>query len=274
MLFRSGPGNLVSQDTIVFPGNGIGYSKDTLYTFQNQWNASSGAHTLCLVTSWPNSQNDQYTSDDTTCNIVTVFDSTSNFPSCADFESGNQWVTLNAKTFKSTTTSWQLGFPNKPNINSTHSGAKCWVTNLTGNYQSPDTSALFTPIFNIQQGQFYNVKFWHNFVTDTWSDGGTFEFSTDTGKTWHSLGYIGDPSWYNTYYMQAFGGPPPIAGWTGSSNGWIFSEHCIYGYQTGQLMLRFNFAADNSLAMDGWAIDDFCFESNPSPCAQIGRAHV
>lgn len=261
-------GTTIVTDSVYFV-NPLKLDSSAWHVFSLPWNnASPGAHTLCMYTSLPNGQNDLNNLDDTTCSVYTVFDSTSVYPYCNDFESGPVWPQLNAYTYASPT-SWQLGNPAKPNVNGTHSGVNAWVTKLSGNYSSPDSSALFAPVLNVQGGKCYKVKFWHNFYTEQWQDGGTLEYSADSGVTWKALGLHIDPNWFNTYFITAFNGPPPTPGWTGNSNGWIESSREFPSWFTGGLMLRFRFGSDITVNSEGWAIDDFCFEELPGPCTIV-----
>lgn len=261
-------GNVIVTDSAYFPVP-IKLDSTENWVFSLPWNASPGPHTICMWTSFPNGTADLNTTDDTTCLVLNVFDSTSAFPYCVDFENTLPWVQLNALTYVGPT-SWQLGNPNKPFVNGTHSGVKAWVTKVAGNYNSPDSSALFTPVMNIEAGRCYKVSFWHSFYTETFQDGGTLEYSYDSAKTWKPLGIHLDPNWFNTYYVAGFGGPPPTPGWTGNSGGWIQSSREFPAWYTGGLMMRFRFGSDNSFATDGWAIDDFCFEELPGPCTIVG----
>ncbi|MBL0051555.1 MAG: T9SS type A sorting domain-containing protein [Bacteroidetes bacterium] len=262
--------NVIVTDTIDFNVvNGAPLPLNSTYwhTFSQPVSAIPGCQTICMYTSYPNQQNDLNTSDDTVCNVLCAFDSITPFNGyCEDFEGTNaSWVALNGITFVGPT-SWALGSPGKANINTVHSGTKAWCTKLFQNYPAADSSALFTPVFNVTAGQCYTVKFWHQYVTELFQDGGTCEYSADSGNTWKAVGLPYDPLWMNTFYVAGFNGPPPVPGWSGNSAGWIYSEHDIQAYNTGPLMLRFRFGSDFSTSFDGWAIDDFCFEPKVQPC--------
>jgi hypothetical protein len=237
-----------------------------LHTFSVPWNASPGQHTLCIWTSEPNYTPDLNTSDDTTCTTLVVFDSTSVFPYCNDFESGPQWVALNSVNY-TPTSSWQKGTPIKTNLIGAHSGANCWVTGLVSEYPNEDNSSLFSPVFNVVAGKCYELSFWQNADMDLFNDGGTVEYSTDSAKTWTQLGDGGDYlNWYNSIYIAAFGGPPVHAGWTGTFGGWLQSTHNWLSTQTGQVIFRWRFASDLTNTADGWSIDDVCFKEITGSC--------
>ncbi|MEO8150753.1 MAG: T9SS type A sorting domain-containing protein [Bacteroidia bacterium] len=260
-------GVLHVTDTIdPIPGGQLNLNASALHTFSLPWNASPGQHNLCIYTSSPNFTPDLDNGDDTTCTVLTVFDSTSIYPYCNGFESGPQWVALNSVNY-TPTSSWQIGTPLKTNIVGAHSGANCWVTNLVSEYPNQDNSSLFSPVFNVEANKCYELSFFHNADMDLFNDGGIVEYTLDSAKTWTQLGEGGDYlNWYNSTYIAAFGGPTPHAGWTGSFGGWVQSIHNWPCTQTGQVIFRWRFASDQSNTADGWAIDDVCFKETPSPC--------
>lgn len=268
-LTVDGLNNVIVTDTldlVALTGSALPLGSSYWHVFSQPYIATPGCHDFCIYTSYPNQQSDLDNSDDTTCAQYCVFDSTSVFPYCEDFESGPQWVTLNSYTYIAPT-SWQLGLPLKPHVAGTFNGNNAWVTNLTQNYPNNDSSSLFTPVFNVQAGKCYRVSFEHNYFSELFQDGGTVEFSTDGGQLWNPIGLPGNAQWMNSFYVAAFAGPPPVPGWTGSSNGWSHAEHELQSYQNGSMMIRFRFGSDVTNNSEGWAIDQFCFEEVPgSPC--------
>ena len=147
-----------------------------------------------------------------------------------------------------------------------HTGTNAWkVGPLNGNYPNKDSSALFTPAFNIQTGRTYKLSFWHEYDMEFYQDGGNVEYSTDFGGTWQLLGGGGTNTWYDSYFVTALGGNPPMPGWSLNSPVWVNPYHEVcFQPQNGQLaypvMFRFRFASDYSVNGLGWLIDDFCFE--------------
>lgn len=266
-------GVVICTDTLnpinYVPGGPVPFDSLFQHTFSCLWDASPGAHNVCVYTSMPNGVADMFPADDTTCVTLTVFDTVSVATSdyCTDFETGPQWVALNTLTFANTNQSWELGTPTKTNIVGAFSGANAWVTNLTSDYINNDQSSLYTPIFNIRQGYCYDMSYQHNFDMDLFNDGGAVEYSIDSAKTWNSFGAYGDQvGWYNAIYIAAFGnGLNP--GYTGVSGAWVNSTHLFQAQATGTVMFRFRFASDETNTADGWAIDDFCFKQiGQVPC--------
>ncbi len=231
------------------------------YTFKTKYYLSAGLHDICVWTSSPNLSTDGFADDDTLCIQYTVFDSISTFPYCNNFDTSlNEWVPINAYNYKTGNTSWQSGTPNKTHITSAYSGNNAWVTGLSSDYLSLDSSGLFTPVFTINTSQCYKLSFYHNFYTDEYSDGGIVEYSYDGGNSWYTLGSAYEADWMNASYVSALDPNNPTPGWTGNSKGWIYAEHDYKSPSGTHVIFRFRFGSDVSLQYDGWAIDDFCME--------------
>ncbi|MEO8150079.1 MAG: T9SS type A sorting domain-containing protein [Bacteroidia bacterium] len=243
----------------------LNYNESRWYSFISPWNATAGAHTVCAYTNNPNGSADLNNYDDTTCYAYTVLDSASVFPYCNDFENTPAWPAFNPQTW-AVDNLWAVGTPAKPVINNAHSGVKCWLTDLNTGYGANESSALISPVFHVQQGNCYRLSFWHEFNTEYLKDGGTVELTSDNGANWTVVGWAGDPTWFNTNYVAAFGNPPITSGWSGAQT-WTLAQHDIYAPATGEYIFRFRFGSNsNNNGYDGWAIDDVCFEEIASPC--------
>ena len=237
-----------------------------LHTFSQLWTASPGPHTVCVYTSDPNGLQDTYTQDDTLCTLVSVFDSTSAFPYCDDFDSGSpQWVTLNAFDY-SPTTQWEIGTPNQIVLNGAYSGSNAWMTGLNSDYNDNDSSALYTPVFSVNNNNCYRLSFYHRYFTDEYEDGGTVEYTQDNGLTWTQFGAAFDPTWFDSQFITGLGSiSPGVPGWSGTSAGWQFATHDVKFPSNGATVVRFRFGSNFTGRSEGWAIDDVCFEQIP-PC--------
>lgn len=273
-------GNIFSVDTVNY-ATPLATGASQVYTFPNCWSATPGVHDICVITSLPNNGTDLKPVGDTVCYTIVVLDSVdvSQVTYCNDFDGSlPQWLTLNSLTY-GPSSSWELGNPQKSSINTTHSGAKCWVTDLTQDYPNRDTSSLFTPVFKVVPGLPYKIQFWTNFETERNEDGGTVEYSTDYAATWTTLGSERDPNWMNTYNITALGSVPPLRpGWSGSSSGaWFDVNHgiCFVDPGVNNVIFRYKFSSDFSIRYDGWAIDDFCFQLDLSgPLCTVGLTDV
>lgn len=258
-------GSVIVTDNVTFTTS-LAPGDSTLHTFSAAWSAAPGPHNLCAFTSNPNGGNDDFISDDTTCVQVVVLDSTSTYPYCNDFDSGQpEWLTLNAFSYRSNSI-WEVGAPSQSALGSAFSGVNCWMTDLDGNYSSADSSALYTPVFNVDAGQCYNLNFRTKYFTQIYEDGGTVEWSQDL-QTWNRLGNAFDPQWFNTQFVLGLGPVNPgVPGFSGTSAGWIPVQHDVQFPQSGSVVFRFRFGSDGSVENEGWAIDDVCFEEVSGPC--------
>jgi len=236
-----------------------------LHSFSVQWNATPGPHTICVYTSNPNGSAETYVPDDTTCISVQVFDAISTYPYCNDFESSlAPLVTLNAYSYENNS-NWTEGLPQTGYLNDTYSGQNAWTTNLSGNYANRDSSALFSPLFAVNNVDCYRLSFYHKYKTEIYQDGGIVEYSNDGGASWQVLGgYQSGPNWYSTQYVTGLSNTTPgLPGWSGQSqgtNGWEYAEFDVLFPTVGDVIFRFRFGSDFSVTDEGWAIDDICFD--------------
>lgn len=220
---------------------------------------SPGLHNVRVYTDQPNGTQDLNTFDDTTATTVVVFDSTSILPYCNDFESGPQWVTANAISYVPSS-SWQLGPPTQPYLSTAHSGSNAWTLGTSSNYANNDTAGLFSLVTVALGSHCYKISFWHQFKMEEFQDGGIVEYSTDLGQTWRIINFdqvygIGD----HYDYVTALSSVGNInRGFTGVSNGWLYSEKVIRPGVTAPMVLRWRFASDGSRDDEGWSIDDVC----------------
>lgn len=250
----------------------LGSLQSQLHNFSLPWIAAPGVYNICAITSLPNNGQDLNPADDTTCMTISVFDTvlvTQSNPYCTDFESGPQWIAVNPITLGITPNSWQLGTPSQTILNGAYSGSKAWSTGLSTSYPNGDTSALFTPVFAVDNSKCYKLSFYHKFQTDPYVDGGIVEYSTDNAQTWLHLGFWSPniQSWYNTPFVTALGGNPGYPGWSGTQNSWTLAERGVNFWTSGNVIFRFRFASDQFNSFEGWAIDNFCFEEvTGNPC--------
>lgn len=232
-------------------------------TIQNPWlGATSGGHNVCAYTEFPNGRtNDDFTADDSLCQNVVILNIVSNIDTigyCNDFEDPSQedWLTLNYATYGDGNTFWEEGTPNQTNLSGAFSGANAWMVALDSNYRNRDSSALFTPVFEVDSTKRYKITFMHNFKTERYHDGGTMDVSKDGGVTWETVGDV-RADWFNTQFVTSLDVINP--GWTNASNGYIPAELVVQIPLTGPVIFRFRFGSDQGIETEGWAIDDFCF---------------
>ena len=256
-----------------FPGDPILFPRWT--TADTIWNARPGEYEICAWTSLPNGNADSATYDDTACLIFTVLDTVSTLPYCNNFDActSNPWASLSWNKYD-TLSSFKQGTPNQTTISGAKSTPNAWFTNLDSDYPVLDTSAVYSPMFEVDTTCF-QINFDHIFETEHAFDGGTVEYSLDSGQTWHIVGGKMNPldtaypwsteNWHNTPYVTGLRGAPQPPGWTGKSNtGWRFSKRDFKVIDNGQshirVVFRFRFGSDASVNGEGWAFDNFCFD--------------
>ena len=254
------------QWVIFTPPLEVNQSREVLYDYD--WvNPITGNVTICAYTSLPNNKTDDLPTDDTLCVVMTVLDEIdiTTLPDtsyCNDFDTPGMapWAAYNAFTYLDGTWSWEFGSPNQAPITSAFSGTNAWMTGLSTNYKSRDSSALFSPVFLVDSTLNYEIRFMHNFRTEPFHDGGVVEASQDGGANWRTVGQFTPQSpWYNQPYITGLELTKP--GFTGISNGWI-PARIVFGFQeSGKAIFRFRFGSDQNIEFAGWAIDDFCFET-------------
>lgn len=185
---------------------------------------------------------------------------------CEDFEDATRfnWLHRDAVDLYADDECWEKGFPAK--IGAAHSGNNAWMTKITADslYHGMEQAALFTPIFDVDTGIVYHLKFWHWLKSEKYHDGGNVEYSFDGGGTWYPLGYVkkGDSTWYNTPFVTAL--DQIRGGWTDTTAGWAYAERYVTFGNYEKLILRFRFGSDYDINDLGWAIDDFCFSKDTS----------
>jgi len=268
----------------------LDFNRSRVVTFPRRF-ISPGEHCITVWTQLPNGQQDQLPADDTTQFCFTIMDTIKldgvsnpeSFrpPFCDDFEVASQtvpWIGFNSVSYEQGNISFEPGTPSTTNINGANSGSIAWVTNTDGDYKNNDSSSLLTPFIFLKKDSCYRLSFSHNYyIADSINDGGTFQVTFDVGNRWELVGNAdvdsasGFVNWFNTQHILSI---PPLrdketgevlsntnSGWTGISDGWKRSEAKIFFPSDVFVAFRWMFASDGSETADGWAVDDFCFES-------------
>lgn len=202
------------------------------------------------------------------------------FPYNQNFEVSTGGWTIGAA---STSASWQWGTPAKPVINQAGQGSKCWITGgLNGtSYNSNEFSWIQSPCFNLSGLSNPRISFLTFWETERRYDGATFQYSTDNGASWTTLGTVNSnndctgTNWYTFSPINFLGSQP---GWSGNtqptvgscqggngSGGWIRAQHSLASISPRtQVLFRFLFAAGQTCNQyDGFAFDDILIENAP-----------
>jgi len=198
----------------------------------------------------------------TTCAPIT------SFPYMNGFEGNTDgWLIVDIGN-SGLTPSWEIGVPSATIISSAANGSNAAVTNLAGNYQNDELSALYTPCFDFSNLVNPVVTFNLNINTEAGFDGGYVEYSTDLGNSWNRLGSDGSGycNWYNSSGDDWWEGTD-ISGWNESAHSLDF----LAG--ESEVRLRFVMSADNIVnGFEGIGVDDFMIEDEP--CARPTLANI
>ena len=169
---------------------------------------------------------------------------------------------------------WEWGQPAK-SILIPLDGKKCWTTGgLTkSSYNNDQLSWLQSPCFDFSTIQYPYVVFRMFSDTETNFDGAVFEYSTNNGLAWKTVGSINDPvdclntNWFNTLNIKYLNNS---SGWSGS-NFWLWANH-VMPFLVGEKTVTFRFlfgAGSVYNNFNGFAIDDFYVGESDSTDARF-----
>jgi subtilisin family serine protease len=124
---------------------------------------------------------------------------------------------------------------------------------------------LVSPAVTLPTGQSpLTVQFWNRQViepaTSGCNDGGILEVSTDSGATWSQIttGLLTDP------YNGSLSTSNPLGkvnAWCGSPQDWLKTVVSLDAYAGKIVSFRFRLGSNNSVAQEGWTIDDVVVQS-------------
>lgn len=286
--------------TVTYPDpNQLFYNRCRFEGMGSQF-LTPGKHIIKVWTSSPNGQLDLLPEDDTltrcfiVMDTVRVVDSVYSPAYCDDFEgSGLLWISTDPYNLDQRVGSFERGVPAKSSITSASSGTNAWITSVDDDYPVLDSTSFISPFIYIQKDSCYRISFMHNYhITDSINDGGTIQmlredYSNYSENSWKQIGNsFGDTSlnsgdtirigegqkgWFNRRHILAIPNNNKNSGWSGISNGWVKAENIIRPDQDYFTAFRWRFESDGSVEGDGWAVDDFCFESISSTvCTPVG----
>ena len=180
---------------------------DTLnYTFTTTADLSSSGNYDFVI--YSDVLGDTINTNDTIFTTIANTPVFTSFPYDNDFETNPTWWTPSG-----TSSSWELGTPAAPIINSPASGTNSWVTNLTGN-SNAETSYLVSPCFSFVTLNKPRIEFDLWYETQQYLSTLSFEYSLDNGQNWLPLSAgSANQNW--------------SAVWTGSSGGWIHISNTV-----------------------------------------------
>ena len=124
---------------------------------------------------------------------------------------------------------------------------------------------LVSPVVTLPTGQSpLTLQFWNRQVieptTSGCNDGGILEVSADSGATWSQIttGLLTDP------YNGSLSTSNPLGkvnAWCGSPQDWLKSVVNLDAYAGKSVSFRFRLGSNNSVAQEGWTIDDVVVQS-------------
>ena len=151
---------------------------------------------------------------------------------------------------------WELGTPSPTvlNVSKLKSPPNAWCVNRVGADIGSHTMFLESPAFDFSDtSKSFMVRFWYAIRAHS-GDGAFFQYSLDTGNSWHSLNGSSHQKykWYNSNSLWGSGNR---AGWSFGSNG--VAHHSLDTLK-GNSHVKFRFEWNGSLdTYHGLMIDDF-----------------
>jgi len=214
----------------------------TVYTFSTTIDMS--AFQSYSISGWVHYPGDTYSANDTLATQTLQTSPLINtFPYLEGFESSNgNWFTGGLNS------SWQWGAPQKTTINKAANGNNCWVTSLTGDYNSNELSYLYSPCFDLSSLTSPVLSFSHIFQTedDCACDYHWAEYSLND-TTWIRLGAVGSgTNWYDDATNQT---------WQMSYTKWHVSSYDI-PVTASKVRFRIVMSSDPATTYEGVGIDD------------------
>jgi hypothetical protein len=184
---------------------------------------------------------------------------TFNLPYVNTFDNGGtNWYVFD--TTNNPNSTWQLGIPNGPITQGTHSGNFAWDINLNGFFSTNTSSYLYTPLFNISSYIHPKLTFWKNYSFYQNYNGMNIEYRYENSNQWHLLDSGDSTDYKNWYYSSVFS--LNNNGFAYNSFGWEHTYFNLDQLKTGPaIQLRFVFKNGNYPTSDGISIDDFSITS-------------
>lgn len=237
LFYQFDNGNIITEML-----DSIGPKQTLSFTFQQKIaSLDFGSHLLSV---WLSANGDTYLINDSLMNQQLFVQPLINqFPYIEHFEGNHFWFAQGKNS------SWEIGQPNSLLWNDAPSGARAWVTFLSGNYNNNERSFLYSPCFDWQG---LNNPFLSFSVAMDIEDCGNqvcdyayVEYSQD-GLNWNRLGSkdVG----FNWYQKEI--------GFTGKNARWHVAT-CPLPKLNSSAKFRVVFVSDQGISHEGLAIDDF-----------------
>lgn len=187
--------------------------------------------------------------------LVSTYPTITSYPYLQSFESTHYWVS------GGTNSSWANGIPAGSFISSASLGQKAYVTNLSGSYNMYEASWVRSPVFDFSNLTSPEMSFDILFECEDFEDGACFQYSTNEGSTWTTLGIVGsNPTWYNSSWVTGLTSLGTYFGWSQNPYSSWQQTGFDLSFLSGQQGVRFRFffgSTENFNALEGFAFDNF-----------------
>ena len=230
-----------------------------LFTFPETYDFIPGNYNLVMIN---NFGQDEYSKNDTTRHSLYSLP-TYSIPYTQNFETDtNFWLPYGENC------SWELGTPAGNIINYAFSGENSWVTSLDTFYKKNEASYLESPCFDLYGVDYTLAEFSLWYQMEKGIDGLSFQYSTDGGSTWDTVGHKDERwNWFNSDTISSLDSIYGTSnGWTDTSGGWITARHILPEEVKNHSSVKFRFVfanIDTNNQYEGIAIDDIVLREPP-----------
>jgi PKD repeat protein len=238
----------------------------TTFTFSTQADFSTPEQ-IYAVKAWTDLAGDEDFTNDTVFKTVTHRPVINSYPYIENFEAASYWEAYGTNDY----TTWEIGAPAGPIINSAASGSNVLATNLDGMGGFREQSIVEAPCFDFSSlaNPIIEFKLWRDFMD--WDHGLVLQYSVNH-ESWQTVGATGDQyNWYTQYpndgQMNFINWSNSVEGWnTTTDNDWVTVRHTLDGLGSeADVRLRFAYnSPDNWEQNEGVAIDDIQIYDAPA----------
>lgn len=224
----------------------VGRDSSDVAEFDNPYSFPPGDY---VIDAWTEMEADSVIENDTLHYTFTSLPTIRSFPYANLLEDSFTGWTVDQSSVNA---SWQLGTPNKRQLNQAYSGSQVWATKLNSSYNSSEVSYLSSPCLDFSGLTADPVlTFALQLDMEGCCDGLWVELSTDGGQSWAKLGdNTSGINWYNNSTRQIWSN-------NGGTRGWFIASHPLPGTATApDVRVRFAFLSDFANNLEGALIDN------------------
>ena len=151
---------------------------------------------------------------------------------------------------------WEYGTPAGTLIDAAASGTKAWVTNLTGEYETDDSSYFESPCFNFAGTDSIVFEFKCKGLSEDKTDGLSLLYSTDEGTTWNLV--PDDNDFYWNWYTETLISALALPGIDETAGEWLIFRQLLPPVLSNNSSAKFKFVfgSNESTNYEGFGIDD------------------